>query len=235
MNHCCSDSHHNHSPETMVKRICHSCKCEIGEAFAVPCRAEGCHKFFCQKCLTSRYKYSKAKAASLPSLNWRCPVCTRRCYCLDCIEAGLVVKKRKTVYKHDIYSTRKKRVRKKQRLKRDPQEESSSKHSICCRCGNERKESGATGGSCTYCVTPNENSPMTPIKQPEPPSLFTFGRALALKDYQDELFGLGLRANSPFSVRGFIMRPEAYEKMALVESLRIAFIPFAQHSSHSLN
>ncbi len=231
MSYCSSDHHKNYDFQGLVKRRCHSCKCEIAEALSVPCRSDHCHKFFCQKCLTSRYKYSKAKAATLPSLNWKCPVCTRRCFCIECEEAGLIAKRKKPVYKRDMYTVRKRRVKKRPRPKRGLQ--AQPRLEACRICGNERRDSGATGGTCTYCASPNEANQSAPSPRPVPhqlpepqPLMFTFGGALAAKDAVDE------RDNRPFGVtlaaRGVLYPAAAYEEMHVWECMRIALAPFTQ-------
>jgi len=68
----------------VLKFICHCCKKSSVPELMVPCRISECDLFFCHRCLTSRYKYSYAKTAKLPTSHWRCPVCTQKCRCADC-------------------------------------------------------------------------------------------------------------------------------------------------------
>lgn len=68
-----------------VLRFCHYCKLSAPPRFMVPCQIP-CGLYFCRKCLTKYYKYSRPKCAKLPSVNWRCPVCTSKCQCEDCQE-----------------------------------------------------------------------------------------------------------------------------------------------------
>ncbi len=101
--------------EAIVKLRCHSCKCDSNIDQLVRCRNPGCGLFYCRRCLTSRYKYSRAKAANLPTLNWQCPVCCKRCYCDTCVSVGLTVPPVKVVNKIKATASnwyRKKRIRK---------------------------------------------------------------------------------------------------------------------------
>lgn len=68
----------------ILKFICHCCKRTTTSENMVPCKTPGCDLFFCHRCLTSRYKYSYAKTAKLPTPHWKCPVCTRKCRCTEC-------------------------------------------------------------------------------------------------------------------------------------------------------
>jgi hypothetical protein len=110
------ESNFNHKEGIIIKRRCHSCKCDFPTECLVSCRNMCCKLLYCRKCLTSRYKYSKAKSANLPTLNWKCPVCTRKCYCPECVKAGLTVPPvQKVITKPKVQNCtwyRKKRVRK---------------------------------------------------------------------------------------------------------------------------
>lgn len=95
--------------------ICHCCKTQTFPHFLVPCKTSGCGFFFCHRCLTSRYKYSKAKVVKLPTAHWKCPVCAERCQCDECISAGISIPiKKKVVKRRDLtgHFRRKKRIRK---------------------------------------------------------------------------------------------------------------------------
>ncbi len=83
----------------VLKLRCHSCKCDCPAEQLVPCRSPGCKLFYCRRCLTSRYKYSKTKSANLPTMSWKCPVCCHRCYCETCISAGVSAPPEKVIYK----------------------------------------------------------------------------------------------------------------------------------------
>ena len=70
--------------QAITKPICHYCKRFINSEALVPCKILRCGLFFCHACLTSKYKYSKSKAESLPTEHWKCPVCGNRCKCDFC-------------------------------------------------------------------------------------------------------------------------------------------------------
>ena len=104
----------------LVKFQCHSCKCESALELLVPCKNSCCGLLYCRKCLTSRYKYSRAKAANLPTLSWRCPVCTCRCFCDNCVETGATIQPQKVINKTKSTTGnwyRKKRIRKAKKFK----------------------------------------------------------------------------------------------------------------------
>lgn len=69
----------------LIRPLCHFCKRLCSPDTFIPCKTPSCGRLFCHKCLTSRYKYSKAKVSRLPTPNWKCPFCTRKCACEDCI------------------------------------------------------------------------------------------------------------------------------------------------------
>jgi len=75
--------------------ICHYCKAVLSTSLLVSCKISGCGLFFCHRCLVSKYKYSKAKAITLPTPHWKCPVCGNRCKCESCKEGGVkfIIKK----------------------------------------------------------------------------------------------------------------------------------------------
>lgn len=103
---------HNHK---LTKLLCHCCKKEQAVEFLVPCKSPGCNLFFCHKCLTSRYKYSKVKVSKLPTAHWRCPVCANRCQCTECLESGVTIPIKKRMVKRREVARRfrrKKRIRK---------------------------------------------------------------------------------------------------------------------------
>ena len=230
MDHSHSGRCHEPRFESVVKRRCHSCKCDIAEAFSVPCRADHCHKFFCQKCLTSRYKYSKAKAASLPSINWKCPVCTRRCFCLECINTGLVVRKRKAIYKRDMYTTRRRtkkrpRPRPKRKAQIEPNYDKAAETSKAYNAyGERRKISGTTGGSHTSCFGAGDAA-RSPANENEPQPLFTFSKALAAKSTEPE-YETRTNVALRLQIRLPMYSEETYANMTLIDSLKIAFMPF---------
>jgi hypothetical protein len=115
----------------MIKRLCHSCKCDFPLEFLVPCRNTCCNRLYCRKCLTSRYKYSRVKASHLPTPNWKCPVCTRRCWCADCVNEGVPVKIQKAISKSKIITStwyRKKRIRRSRKAHKSDQLEKLERH-----------------------------------------------------------------------------------------------------------
>lgn len=69
-------------------QICHFCKLLLASRYVVPCKLL-CGQYFCRRCLTSQYKYSRQKCAKLPSRAWRCPVCTNKCGCESCKETAI--------------------------------------------------------------------------------------------------------------------------------------------------
>lgn len=81
--------------QEIAKFICHCCKKLISSELIIPCKTKLCKLFFCHKCLTSRYKYSKVKVSKLPTPNWKCPVCANRCRCKDCAQLGVVMPTKK--------------------------------------------------------------------------------------------------------------------------------------------
>lgn len=102
----------------IVKLMCHCCKKFTSSEFLVPCKIPGCKLLFCHKCLTSRFKYSHAKTATLPTAHWKCPVCANRCRCEVCIEKEVVVLNEKKPLRPNStvpHSHRKKRIRKDKR------------------------------------------------------------------------------------------------------------------------
>lgn len=74
---------------TKEPHICHYCKLALAPRFIVPCKVP-CGRFFCRKCLTRYYKFSRTKCAKLPSATWRCPVCTKKCYCESCQDNAIL-------------------------------------------------------------------------------------------------------------------------------------------------
>lgn len=93
----------------LVRPLCHFCRRLCSLDTSIPCKTPSCGKLFCHKCLTSRYKYSKAKVSRLPTPNWKCPYCTKRCACDDCIgELGAPLKRGRTgKYKVNKYRYKK--------------------------------------------------------------------------------------------------------------------------------
>jgi len=61
---------------------CHYCNKKLSANSFAKCKVTGCGKQFCRKCLTSKYKFSKLKAAQLPTPLWKCPSCTFKCLCV---------------------------------------------------------------------------------------------------------------------------------------------------------
>ena len=79
----------------IVRLLCHCCKHSCIANYLISCKISGCGKFFCHKCLTSRYKYSKTKVAKLPTSTWKCPVCTGKCKSDECQSGiNIPIKKR---------------------------------------------------------------------------------------------------------------------------------------------
>jgi hypothetical protein len=228
----------------VVKRICHSCKCEADGELLVPCRAEGCHKFFCRRCLTSRYKFSKAKASHLPSQNWRCPACTRRCYCTECVLAGTKPKQLKPIKKLRTYVKRGHRRKKSRLRKACPSSGSQSPlatyHSwlvvgprrqplTCGTCGHTSTASASLSKACSSCSTPRALKPSLPPLSTYPglsltPAPRPFPTRLAPPDVK-----LAVPSRVPLLYDGSL-----YESMGLLQLLRIAYAPFAQVSTGTL-
>eukprot|EP00824_Muranothrix_gubernata_P000166 TRINITY_DN1018_c0_g1_i1.p1 TRINITY_DN1018_c0_g1~~TRINITY_DN1018_c0_g1_i1.p1 ORF type:complete len:350 (-),score=4.31 TRINITY_DN1018_c0_g1_i1:13-1062(-) len=63
---------------------CHHCRQFIDKVNLAECQVKGCKKSYCRICLSSKYKFSKAKALQLPTATWKCPACTRKCSCQAC-------------------------------------------------------------------------------------------------------------------------------------------------------
>eukprot|EP00826_Nyctotherus_ovalis_P025035 TRINITY_DN1933_c0_g1_i12.p1 TRINITY_DN1933_c0_g1~~TRINITY_DN1933_c0_g1_i12.p1 ORF type:complete len:198 (+),score=8.24 TRINITY_DN1933_c0_g1_i12:184-777(+) len=107
----------------ILKLICHCCKRSSPPECMVPCKTPGCDLFFCHRCLTSRYKYSYAKTAKLPSPHWKCPVCTHKCRCADCPQPSSEVEMAGKLLVEDATCAhtqrRKKRIRKGKRRSSD--------------------------------------------------------------------------------------------------------------------
>lgn len=97
----------------IVHLLCHCCKKSWISDYLVPCKTPFCGRLFCYKCLTSRYKYSKAKAARLPTPSWRCPVCTHKCHCEEC-QTGDFQIRQKSIRKPKIkkFTYRKRKINK---------------------------------------------------------------------------------------------------------------------------
>lgn len=88
------------------RRFCHYCNYTGPPRFMVLCQV-GCDLSFCRKCLTRYYKYSRTKCSKLPSVNWRCPVCTKKCQCEECQEVATVsCSKNKGAGKSVLYKKR---------------------------------------------------------------------------------------------------------------------------------
>ena len=99
----------------LIKLMCHCCKRFTSSEFIVPCKTPGCNLLFCNRCLTSRFKYSHAKADRLPTAHWKCPVCTHKCKCDICQpeEHPKPVKEDSTIFNSfPLKCHRKKRIRK---------------------------------------------------------------------------------------------------------------------------
>lgn len=242
----------------VIKRKCHSCKCEVLEGNLVACQSECCHKFFCQKCLTSRYKYSRAKAAKLPSFHWKCPVCARHCYCDDCLASNNPPKKRRLIKKIKLY-TNTRRKYKRARLKKmatSVQQESSKlkctgckalydrmKVKTCFSCGTAVCDSCSSSASYSCCTSPIHARPHLP-----PPSLLylnSFRREPPIGNFY--AFHAPVLPISEEKKQGSMINPfksaivrignpqvsstsflKNYEAMSVEELLRIAFTPFAR-------
>eukprot|EP00826_Nyctotherus_ovalis_P017707 TRINITY_DN1522_c0_g1_i6.p1 TRINITY_DN1522_c0_g1~~TRINITY_DN1522_c0_g1_i6.p1 ORF type:complete len:252 (-),score=-15.13 TRINITY_DN1522_c0_g1_i6:136-891(-) len=78
----------------LARLLCHLCKRFCVPGSFIPCKTPCCGKLFCNKCLTSQYKYSKSKVSRLPTPMWRCPVCTKKCKCDECCELFKIPRKR---------------------------------------------------------------------------------------------------------------------------------------------
>jgi hypothetical protein len=107
----------------LVRLLCHFCKRFCLPDSFIPCKTPCCGKLFCHKCLTSRYKYSKAKVSRLPisplhgelrydrgvTPNWMCLVCTKKCVCEEVPRKKCIIRKRSA--HHTIDSNRNKKVK----------------------------------------------------------------------------------------------------------------------------
>lgn len=69
---------------------CHFCNKTGPSRFLVCCQSV-CDLSFCRKCLTRHYKYSRPKCAKLPSVSWKCPVCTRKYRCKECLQSTAIL------------------------------------------------------------------------------------------------------------------------------------------------
>ena len=232
----------------LVKRICHSCKCETEGNFLVPCHAEGCHKFFCRRCLTSRYKFSKAKAAHLPSFNWRCPACTRRCYCADCVETGTKPKQHKPIKKLRVY-VRRGFKRKRQRIKKSLEASGleaplvkynswlvvgARRPTLTCRtCGCSYSSPCPLSETCSSCSTPQALRPCLPALSSIPNLSLT-----STSTFTANSTSTFMSASAPFPYSKvnetrptpWLYDLSTYEKMSLLQLLKIAAVPFTQSS-----
>ena len=63
--------------------FCHRCSQIRPPRFLVACQ-NSCGMYFCKKCLIRYYKYSREKCSKLPSPNWKCPACSKKCGCQKC-------------------------------------------------------------------------------------------------------------------------------------------------------
>lgn len=63
------------------KPLCHRCARGPGPVPLIKCQKKGCELFYCRRCLTCACKYSKKAASALPTPDWECPRCRRRCTC----------------------------------------------------------------------------------------------------------------------------------------------------------
>lgn len=64
-------------------RQCHVCLRSTNHKNSSRCNNISCGLFFCMKCLTKKFKYSKDAANTLKRTpSWFCPVCKNKCICL---------------------------------------------------------------------------------------------------------------------------------------------------------
>lgn len=110
---------------TKEPQLCHYCKLLLAPRFIVPCKVT-CGRFFCRKCLTRYYKFSRPKCAKLPSATWKCPVCTKRCYCEGC-QANTISSNSK--YKKKIKNPEKKKYKNDDILQRNLEHHEKMHHS----------------------------------------------------------------------------------------------------------
>ena len=225
--------------DTVIKRRCHSCKQEFAESQSVACREDHCCKFFCQRCLTSRYKYSKTKAATLPSLNWKCPVCTKRCFCPDCIATGNVPKKRKAISKKASYTTRR-RTRKRARPRcqnvLSAAFEQTNESAKCRVCGRKNVILERISHACSSCTSPSSICTKRPPHILPPATLmdkgdtFSFASAFAAKEISSEqvrtsiFFPPFMKMMNKKTVP--LLSVEVYAQMSALECMKIGFAPF---------
>jgi len=72
---------------------CHCCSKVSEPQKLVKCRDSNCGSFYCRKCLTGQYKYSKKAARLLPTATWRCPQCTSKCMCKKYTNKRLIIRR----------------------------------------------------------------------------------------------------------------------------------------------
>lgn len=205
--------------------ICHCCKLELTGDILVPCKSETCHHFFCRKCLTSHYKYSKAKTARLPSLKWKCPICKSRCYCDECINAGYSQKPKKQTPKPKKYkkknqtniSSQSKGI-KKTKLQKNPNLSAFS-----------TVASSQFPSPCNLVIAPPTKK-MLPDFNCYTPSQFSFSALLAekdsMKEYNNSMNQADPLINNFNLKRTNILDFGEYNRMSTEECLRLAYQPF---------
>ncbi len=220
----------------VVRRCCHSCGNDIAEALSVPCRGEQCHLVFCQKCLTSRYKYSRVKASSLPSINWRCPVCTKRCYCSECVKAGCIPKKRKLLSKKNPYTSRR-RQKRRMRFHRTigPVPVPTPEISLLRRRVDTSETNTKSGSYSANPVQTYLAAMVRPLSfvtigtRRSEPQGFSFARALATKEAvlaAAPTHQVALRIVPILPTTFPLLTAEAYARLSAADCMRIGLMPF---------
>lgn len=61
--------------------LCHHCRKNSDLNKLIKCKSPSCKLFYCQNCLTKKYKYSKSAARKLTHKTWICPRCNGNCHC----------------------------------------------------------------------------------------------------------------------------------------------------------
>lgn len=80
-----SDFHlNNGSNEQQTQKTCHGCNESYNEIKLIHCRKPNCKLYYCHKCLSGNYKFSKFAIGRLPiNTEWFCPSCHDRCFCQE--------------------------------------------------------------------------------------------------------------------------------------------------------
>lgn len=232
--------------------VCHICREGKANDCIVGCKSGSCSKSFCRACLTSKFKYSKIKAANLPSPYWKCPACARRCVCAVCQAEGNCPKKAKLTRKKKQSLEPSRRRRKHKQQMRDVPKNGMAKNAHiprcpctkplvtehpCRTCGFPCCASCFSTGSCSKCTSPDYMRPQSaPNVQYQPISLPSLSGAcnldaqmalpLSLADFQTHSINhtLSRITHLPIYQPPTVLY-EAYCNMPLSELVKVALIP----------